>query len=1766
MADFKLTAKVLITEATIQAKALSRLKNIKINVNAKALNQANTQAQALSKTLQNVSQQANMLNKNMGRTGRASSSVNKVNRSVRQLSQSTAQAAKGGKDMVAMFEEIGRRALAFRVAATFINTFTDSVSDAIQFLRTFDQELTDIAKIGGQSSQELERIGESLLSLASKWGAAAEDTIGQFRTFTQAGFDAAASMKFAEKATIGAAGTTLELNKATELLIQTMKVFGDTEADKVFDKIAVAESSAAVTAADVQDAMKRSAATFRAVNASVDDMIGLISSLQETSRRGGAVVGTAFRTINTRIFAGDTRKEVEKLGVAVTDSTGQLRPLVTVLSDLSLKFKTLTQEEQVQAATLIAGRRQFESFLQIINNVDRAQQISAQTANQQGEAMKRAEMQARTLNGRLNSLRDTFLKMVTGIEEFVPIRDIFKTLISLIDTLIGSFDGALGKVAALSALFIGMRAAVPVFKGLSKVFGRAGGAFGPMLAGGLGLGAGGFGIGKGQQVQNKYMSPLGIQQTQTTVASPYTPKYDKQGNRQRRPFKQMIASTKAMNIAALATGASLMIASSVMKDVSDETRNSVESTKERIQKLEGMNQTEAVSNELADERRKLLSFEAQAAREANESARSMGKQFVDMGATVATAFAFGSIAGGITAVGLAVSKIANAWSTAADRSEAYRKSLAEFGDKTLAGMEAALVDFRAEGDSVSASLLENAIAFSKAKDKLAKDPEIFNVAGENIANMINQLREQSGGLNITSKDLRQRVETSLAKSGFKSDEIQGLLGDPRIFRQFVESAGIELGKGGNEWTSFVNHVKGELTGLSAREFTVDLSDIMDTADFVNEMNALHRSLMESEVAMQVFEQGITDSIAIRKLEAEQALKLADQSVMSQKEVFATMIKEFVNLEDTAGKLDFRSLYEAFEGASGQGRGLPDSEKALTAFKKILLENDIVIEDVIEEMTGLHSGFLSIEQALVDQRSAIADYYNEIAAIELDATLTKLKDLREEREREQDVVTSLTNAIAGLNIEGGIDGVGDAFNRLSAAITDGVIQLEQTPLEKELGAPAATIPATTEALSDLLGVVHDLKNPIAQARRELEKNHAKNMLRVNDLNDDRIAIEGEIAALKALEPSQKRNEELKKREAEQLKIMADLEKARGKTLNDAERDIKKVTVAREKAEKNLLEAQEKALESTNDLSKAVQEWAESLAEGMNEADANAQEELKEAQMAVIESTESLVDAYNDLKMAQLELGDAVADYKVGTGLAAMQVDIITGNIRGFQAQMNALQNVFNEAADVADFSTAAYDQAQNQMRSLANAASAAGISFMVSGGQMIRATEITEQKRLELMREAANKQLELVQGVIDETLSIGQRVFTMGGGDQSSLSRGLSALQNVAGQFTSAGGFGGVDLNEFGNTLMTLPQSLREEMVNALSFLPSTATLGGLTKEELEKILFGAAVGESEQAGIEHIAELTDKQVELIQQIAELDMAGILTAEASLEEAKMQTQLAENQLKMDEFALEQAHNNVQEVRSEIKEAASIMQAVQEEVGNTLSERITESTLEDLAERQQQHMARLSMLQSIDANTQDFASSIGSLRDAISNLNVAQGVVGGAYSGHIPRNYARGNMSEYAGLVRAYNREKRMGPAGSRPVIANDSELIIPTKNNGNIPNYQGGNAIFDTDDMEKLLASILEAIQVQTTQQAQVATGVTASGPTSQKVEATIQVNANQKVSIEGATSVAEAVASSVKNALNEHVSPDQMAAINEQILDLFNVLRDRGLVNSFGQG
>ena len=68
---------------------------------------------------------------------------------------------------------------------------------------------------------------------------------------------------------------------------------------EIVNKLASVDAAFAVSTDDLANALSRAGATAQAAKVSMDELLGAVTSVQQTTARGGAVIGNAFKTNNT---------------------------------------------------------------------------------------------------------------------------------------------------------------------------------------------------------------------------------------------------------------------------------------------------------------------------------------------------------------------------------------------------------------------------------------------------------------------------------------------------------------------------------------------------------------------------------------------------------------------------------------------------------------------------------------------------------------------------------------------------------------------------------------------------------------------------------------------------------------------------------------------------------------------------------------------------------------------------------------------------------------------------------------------------------------------------------------------------------------------------------------------------------------------------------------------------------------------------------------------------------------------------------------------------------------------------------------------------------------------------------------------------------------------------------------------------------------------------------------------------------------------------
>jgi len=411
------------------------------------------------------------------------------------VTASTNEAKTGFQELVDLSEQVGRKAAAFRGVAIAINAVVTASQAAAKFIIEFNDSLIEVNKILQLTDRSLQVLGNDLFELSAKTGVAVDQTIAISESFARAGLSGrgyGSIVELTDRALVGLQGTTLEASQVTQLFIQIIQqVEGGVRglnkelitSAKLFDVLGKAEDITASKATDVQAAFKRSAASLFATGVSIEQATTLISVLQERTQRGGDVIGTALKTLASRISSStsDATKALNSIGVATIDQEGNLRNLFEVLEDTAVAFNGLTESEQADVAVKAAGIRQVEVFRAAVQNFNRVQDVNNQLIAANGDAARKAAAEQTKLAVVIEKIKNAFQKLVRTASEGI-IGEIFVGVITLAEKAATSvanldrkFGGVLSTLTGLLGLGLGIKVIAPLVAGISKAIAAVGG-------------------------------------------------------------------------------------------------------------------------------------------------------------------------------------------------------------------------------------------------------------------------------------------------------------------------------------------------------------------------------------------------------------------------------------------------------------------------------------------------------------------------------------------------------------------------------------------------------------------------------------------------------------------------------------------------------------------------------------------------------------------------------------------------------------------------------------------------------------------------------------------------------------------------------------------------------------------------------------------------------------------------------------------------------------------------------------------------------------------------------------------------------------------------------------------------------------------------------------------------------------------------------------------------------------------------------------------
>lgn len=300
-------------------------------------------------------------------------------------------------------EASNARVLAFGASVGIINAVSDAFKGLVTQTIAVEKNLTDINVVMGLTSKQLDKFGGGLFKVAAETGAGFQAASEAATEFARQGLSVAETLKRTKDALVLTRLTGMKSTEAVKSLTAAMNTFKGEVKDstQLVSKFAAVDVKFAVSAQDFADAIARAGQAARDAGVDIDQLIGLVTAAQERTARGGAVIGNSFKTIFTRVQRGSTLKELEKLGVAVSDLEGKTLPAMKVLQGLASRYDTLTDAQKSYISQNVAGVFQINILKAAMADLGKANSVTAQAtqiaASATDESSKKNEQLRQTM-------------------------------------------------------------------------------------------------------------------------------------------------------------------------------------------------------------------------------------------------------------------------------------------------------------------------------------------------------------------------------------------------------------------------------------------------------------------------------------------------------------------------------------------------------------------------------------------------------------------------------------------------------------------------------------------------------------------------------------------------------------------------------------------------------------------------------------------------------------------------------------------------------------------------------------------------------------------------------------------------------------------------------------------------------------------------------------------------------------------------------------------------------------------------------------------------------------------------------------------------------------------------------------------------------------------------------------------------------------------------------------------------------------------------
>jgi TP901 family phage tail tape measure protein len=371
----------------------------------------------------------------------------------RPLGEISARADEFTKSMTAA----NARVVAFGASAGVIYTVSKALREMVSSTIAVNKALTEVNVFLKLSNDGLQGFSGQLFDIAKGTGKSFQDIAKGATELARQGLGAEETLTRIKDAAILARQSGDDMTSTVEALTAAINSFAKTglTTTQLINKLANVDAEFSVSSKDLAEGIKRVGSTADTAGVSIDQLIGLITSVQQTTQRGGPVIGNALKSILTRVERPQILTQLREVGIQIDNISEGSNKSIFVLTQLAKTFDTLTESQQSQVAELVGSVYQINVLKALLGDLNKNYSVYGAavrtSTTAQDEAIKRNDEYNKSLDAILNKTKVTLTAVGSQVGD-LTVAPALKKITGALDLLFGdvskegtSIGGEIGK-------------------------------------------------------------------------------------------------------------------------------------------------------------------------------------------------------------------------------------------------------------------------------------------------------------------------------------------------------------------------------------------------------------------------------------------------------------------------------------------------------------------------------------------------------------------------------------------------------------------------------------------------------------------------------------------------------------------------------------------------------------------------------------------------------------------------------------------------------------------------------------------------------------------------------------------------------------------------------------------------------------------------------------------------------------------------------------------------------------------------------------------------------------------------------------------------------------------------------------------------------------------------------------------------------------------------------------------------------------------------